>query len=81
MKKLSGKTALVTGSSRGIGRAVAVGLAREGTLVAVHYARSKQAAQETVELIEKDGGRAFTASSTSPPVIPGSPTPRRPSTR
>ncbi|MFB4285618.1 SDR family NAD(P)-dependent oxidoreductase [Nonomuraea sp. MTCD27] len=60
MKKLSGKTALVTGSSRGIGRAVAVGLAREGALVAVHYARSKEAAQETVELIEKDSGRAFT---------------------
>lgn len=60
MDKLSGKTALVTGSSRGIGRATAVGLAREGALVAVHYARNKQAAQETVELIEKDGGQAFT---------------------
>lgn len=60
MGKLSGKTALVTGSSRGIGRATAVGLAREGALVAVHYARNKQAAQESVELIEKDGGTAFT---------------------
>ncbi|MER6000472.1 SDR family NAD(P)-dependent oxidoreductase [Nonomuraea angiospora] len=60
MEKLSGKTALVTGSSRGIGRAVAVGLAREGALVAVHYAHNEQAAQETVELIEKDSGRAFT---------------------
>ncbi|HEY8982962.1 MAG TPA: SDR family oxidoreductase [Streptomyces sp.] len=60
MEKLSGKTALVTGSSRGIGRATAVGLAREGALVAVHYAHDEQAAQETVELIEKDGGRAFT---------------------
>ncbi|MFI2194734.1 SDR family oxidoreductase [Streptomyces coeruleorubidus] len=59
MNKLSGKTALVTGSSRGIGRATAIGLAREGALVAVHYARNQQAAQETVELIEKDGGRAF----------------------
>src|SRR5437764_5855501 len=59
MGKLSGKTALVTGSSRGIGRATAVALAREGALVAVHYARNEQAAQETVQLIEKDGGRAF----------------------
>ncbi|MFD7608118.1 SDR family oxidoreductase [Streptomyces mirabilis] len=59
MNKLSGKTALVTGSSRGIGRATAIGLAREGALVAVHYAHNEQAAQETVELIEKDGGRAF----------------------
>ncbi|WP_406340523.1 SDR family NAD(P)-dependent oxidoreductase [Streptomyces sp. NBC_01578] len=56
---LSGKTALVTGSSRGIGRATALGLAREGALVAVHYGRDKQAAQETVDLIEKDAGRAF----------------------
>lgn len=60
MNRLSGKTALVTGSSRGIGRAMAIGLARKGALVAVHYARSEQAAQDTVELIEKDGGSAFT---------------------
>ncbi|MFI7640650.1 SDR family NAD(P)-dependent oxidoreductase [Nonomuraea sp. NPDC049400] len=60
MDKLSGKTALVTGSSRGIGRATAAGLAREGAMVAVHYAHNKQAAQETVELIEKNGGKAFT---------------------
>ncbi|WP_370666192.1 SDR family NAD(P)-dependent oxidoreductase [Streptomyces sp. IBSBF 2507] len=58
--KLHGKTALVTGSSRGIGRATALGLAREGTLIAVHYGRDEQAAKETVNLIEKDGGRAFT---------------------
>ncbi|MET8406055.1 SDR family oxidoreductase [Streptomyces sp900116325] len=56
---LSGKTALVTGSSRGIGRATALGLAREGALVAVHYGRDQQAAQQTVDLIKKDGGRAF----------------------
>jgi bifunctional oxygenase/reductase len=56
---LNGKTALVTGSSRGIGRATALGLAREGALVAVHYGRDKHAAQETVGLIEKDGGQAF----------------------
>ncbi|WP_328222982.1 MULTISPECIES: SDR family NAD(P)-dependent oxidoreductase [unclassified Streptomyces] len=60
MGKLNGRTALVTGSSRGIGRAIAIGLAGEGALVAVHYAHNERAARETVELIEKDGGRAFT---------------------
>ncbi|EIV96258.1 SDR family oxidoreductase [Frankia sp. QA3] len=57
--RLDNKTALVTGSSRGIGRAIAVGLAAEGALVAVHYATNTEAAEETVALIEKDGGRAF----------------------
>lgn len=60
MSRLTGKTALVTGSSRGIGRAIAVRLAREGALVAVHYAANEAAAQETLELIEKDGGHGFT---------------------
>ncbi|MDT9687562.1 SDR family oxidoreductase [Streptomyces sp. P9(2023)] len=59
MGKLANKTALVTGSSRGIGRATAQRLAAEGALVAVHYASNGDAAQEAVELIEKDGGRAF----------------------
>jgi bifunctional oxygenase/reductase len=60
MDRLTGRTALVTGASRGIGRATAIRLAREGALVAVHYASNDDAAAETVELIEKEGGAAFT---------------------
>jgi bifunctional oxygenase/reductase len=59
MGRLTGKTALVTGSSRGIGRATAVRLAREGALVVVHYATNEAAANKTVAEIEGDGGRAF----------------------
>ncbi|GAA3501439.1 SDR family oxidoreductase [Streptomyces prasinosporus] len=54
-----GKTALVTGGSRGIGRAVSHRLAREGALVAVHYGHDRTAAERTVKEIEADGGRAF----------------------
>lgn len=60
MGRLTDKTALVTGSSRGMGRAAAVRLAREGALVAVHYTSNQEAAEQTVIEIEKDGGRAFT---------------------
>lgn len=59
MSRLEGKTALVTGSSRGMGRATALRLARDGALVAVHYTSNKEAAEETVATIEKEGGRAF----------------------
>ncbi|MFI7131002.1 SDR family NAD(P)-dependent oxidoreductase [Nonomuraea sp. NPDC050153] len=60
MTTLTGKTALVTGASRGIGRAVAVRLAGEGARVAVHYGSNETAAKETVSAIEAAGGRAFT---------------------
>jgi NAD(P)-dependent dehydrogenase (short-subunit alcohol dehydrogenase family) len=52
------KRALVTGSSRGIGRAIALSLARDGYEVIIHGAGSLQKAEEVKALIEKDGGRA-----------------------
>jgi NAD(P)-dependent dehydrogenase (short-subunit alcohol dehydrogenase family) len=59
MKEFEGRTALVTGASRGMGRAVAERLAGEGALVAVHYASNTDAAEQTVKGIEAAGGRAF----------------------
>ncbi|MDA4885719.1 SDR family oxidoreductase [Streptomyces sp. MS2A] len=59
MGSLTGRTALVTGASRGMGRATAERLARDGALVAVHYGTNEDAAAEVVDGIERDGGRAF----------------------
>lgn len=55
----SGEVAWVTGSSKGIGRAIAVGLAEEGCDVAVHYNSSESAAQEVVERVEAAGRTAL----------------------
>jgi 3-oxoacyl-[acyl-carrier protein] reductase len=55
---LSGKTALVTGGGRGIGKAIALGLAEDGADVAVNYRRDEDSARETVAEIEKLGRRA-----------------------
>jgi 3-oxoacyl-[acyl-carrier protein] reductase len=58
MTTLQNKTALVTGASRGIGRATAVALAEAGAQVLVHYGRSKQEAESLVAEIQRKGGRA-----------------------
>lgn len=55
---LTGRTALVTGGSRGIGRAIAIALAAEGADVALCYAGREDAAQEVVERCLAQGGRA-----------------------
>jgi 3-oxoacyl-[acyl-carrier protein] reductase len=58
MSDLSGKTALVTGASRGIGRASALALAQAGAQVLVHYSNSQKEADAVVAEIRKAGGRA-----------------------
>ncbi|MCR2806020.1 SDR family oxidoreductase [Paenibacillus soyae] len=58
-KRLESKVAVVTGASRGIGRGIALRLADEGALVAVHYGLRRDAAEETVSMIHAAGGTAF----------------------
>ena len=58
MTTLQNKTALVTGASRGIGRATAAALAKAGAHVLVHYGRSAQEAEALVSEIQSKGGRA-----------------------
>src|SRR5437762_12406738 len=59
--KLKGRTALVTGASRGIGRAVALALAEEGADIAVNYVSSETAAKDVAEQIRTLGRRAVLA--------------------
>ena len=58
MSNLEGKTALVTGASRGIGRAVAIALAKRGVRVLVHYGKSEREADEVLGEIHRAGGIA-----------------------
>lgn len=59
MKKLSGKTAIVTGASKGIGAAISVELAAAGASVAVNYSSSKDGADRVVAEIIENGGKAI----------------------
>lgn len=57
-KELRGRCALVTGSSRGIGRHIVIGLARAGADAAVHYRYDRAAAERTAEAVRQSGARA-----------------------
>lgn len=59
MRKLEGKVAVVTGASRGIGRAIALKLADEGAKVVVNYSGSQAKAEEVVAMIQENGGEAI----------------------
>jgi len=59
MGKLSGKIAIVTGASRGIGRGIALRFARDGAFVVVHYGRRQREAEEVVLEIQQHGGAAI----------------------
>lgn len=58
MSKLTGKLALVTGASRGIGRSIALRLAQEGAFVIVHYGQRRHEAEAVVQQIVQNGGNA-----------------------
>ena len=60
MGKLAGKTAVVTGASKGIGAGIAKALGKEGANVVVNYARGKEDAEKVAAAIEKAGGKAIT---------------------
>src|SRR5438552_17875309 len=56
--ELEGRTALITGAGRGIGRATAARLARDGARIAINYKGNAAAAEEAKRLVEKGGGEA-----------------------
>ncbi len=58
-KVFEGRTAVVTGGARGIGKAISIMLAREGARVAINYERNANAARDTLKLIEEAGGQGM----------------------
>ena len=59
MGKLLGKTALITGASRGIGRAIAVEFAKEGANIVINYSKDDMGAEETLKILENIGIVAY----------------------
>jgi 3-oxoacyl-[acyl-carrier protein] reductase len=57
--ELEGRTALITGAGRGIGRATAIRLARDGARIAINFKGNAEAAAEAKRLVEKGGGEAI----------------------
>ena len=59
MKRLEGKVAIITGAGTGIGRAIAVGYAREGADISIVYSSSRAGAEETLKMVEAEGKKGL----------------------